>query len=713
MAKPIFGEWHRTAKGNESLIVSGDFTDVKQFLIWGVGMGDPMQCLIPTDAHGNQALTDQQAAILLPPGLGFDVYSVWAVNNANESSDPILINKAEITWLQQEIRPGERAQILGFNLSQNQSEESNDAYVFFHPVGGGMAVEAVVNEANPWRIEYTVPNLTAGAQYDVYVHNGHGGAYGLSEPVRITASAAIVWGPTMALQAKVGTDVSDVERFERTWNAARTANNRTQISFNQTLYFHRPATLFAGVGIRVIGGSKATARILAGTSATDGTYAAGGGGGVSGLIEFTGSPNTVYFENVTFDMLGKVINQFVNCLNMKFSNYLRFYNCDINAYGVQPINIENSNNCQFHNVTTTGRIFYVGNANQTFLYNCLGIQSNDATSYIQIWGGDGFFAYNCTTRDLDANGDQTSENTFGMGRMFSGNASFGGQINWHIEKCSGLGLTPRSGGADQNSGEIFMWEGNLCRASGFAMNISADGKTFTLANVKDLGSLGRGWAKIIGGKGIGQYNRIASRTTNTVTVQKEWRVKPDSTSVIVVGHFSYNMVVYNTPLATGKPNATDPDYVNASSMVKPFGGSIRNVCDKCTSDGTRTGIETFVTVHNASYAGSWPGYEPVYWNTYTRNTLKNNLIGFKNQMEFNHTGEKAGTTCIFGTVFRYNSIQNPIQADITFDSAADLPNGNRMMVIEHNQFTGEVDLMEPRGSANGLVFRNNTKYVGV
>src|SRR4029077_6850294 len=66
------------------------------------------------------------------------------------------------------------------------------AYVYLQPQSGGALVAATVSSVEPYAVGFTVPSNLAAGNYNVYVHNGHGGAYGWSKALPLTVAAAWV-----------------------------------------------------------------------------------------------------------------------------------------------------------------------------------------------------------------------------------------------------------------------------------------------------------------------------------------------------------------------------------------------------------------------------------------------------------------------------------------------------------------------------------------
>jgi hypothetical protein len=86
-----------------------------------------------------------------------------------------------------------------------------------------------------------------------------------------------------------------------------------------------------------------------------------------------------------------------------------------------------------------------------------------------------------------------------------------------------------------NDGE-FMYESGNAFWHGKAL--TADLKTVTVQGEPFNTDMSDTYALILDGKGIGQYRHVISNTKNKLTFDKEWDIKPDETTYMVVGAFN-------------------------------------------------------------------------------------------------------------------------------------------------------------------------------
>lgn len=96
---------------------------------------------------------------------------------------------------------------------------------------------------------------------------------------------------------------------------------------------------------------------------------------------------------------------------------------------------------------------------------------------------------------------------------------------------------PRRHNSGENmyeSGNAF-WHGKVLRAT--ANTLSAEGKPFedTQARIDAYTTMKETFVLIIAGRGIGQYRKVISYTPDTLTLERPWDVVPDATTYVTVG----------------------------------------------------------------------------------------------------------------------------------------------------------------------------------
>jgi hypothetical protein len=156
----------------------------------------------------------QCLTFLLPPGRN----GMWVVRamNGDRAGEPMLMNGACPEWLSTErAHPGSTVRAIGRGLASLDlyPEGSPDAprsyggYVDRHRVQvalcsrGRKFVMAEVVKASSYDVHFRLPDDLPLGDYQVFLHNGHGGTLGWSVPLSLTVDAAAPW-PTTVFNAK-------------------------------------------------------------------------------------------------------------------------------------------------------------------------------------------------------------------------------------------------------------------------------------------------------------------------------------------------------------------------------------------------------------------------------------------------------------------------------------------------------------------------------
>lgn len=142
------------------------------------------------------SLTDTTVTATIDSSFAYGMYFVWVRNASGEFGYPVRVNAPETTWLSNEnVKQGSSVRIYGKNLSKANGTQESHIYL----TNGENYYAAEVTEVNPFRVTFTVPQNIANGDYKVYLHNGHGGAYGWTNALSITvnANAESIWNDTV------------------------------------------------------------------------------------------------------------------------------------------------------------------------------------------------------------------------------------------------------------------------------------------------------------------------------------------------------------------------------------------------------------------------------------------------------------------------------------------------------------------------------------
>ena len=122
------------------------------------------------------------------------------------------------------IRPasGQTVSVYGQNLTFSPTDGLS--WVYITQAGSSTGQWATVTSANPYQVSFVVPTGLAAGNYQVWVHNGHGGEYGWSSPMTLTVvAAAAANGPVFNVlnYGAIGNGVTNsTAAFQAALNAA-------------------------------------------------------------------------------------------------------------------------------------------------------------------------------------------------------------------------------------------------------------------------------------------------------------------------------------------------------------------------------------------------------------------------------------------------------------------------------------------------------------
>jgi hypothetical protein len=548
------------------------------------------------------------------------MYFLWA-ENADGYSAAVAINKANAWWVgPDQASSGQTVAIYGQNLTFSPTDGLS--WVYITQAGSSTGQWATVTSANPYQVSFVVPAGLASGNYQVWVHNGHGGEYGWSSPVTLAVVAAVAAnGPVFNVlnYGAIGNGVTDsTVAFQAALNAAGQYPGATVYvpagNYIVSHIFMRPDILLTGAGA-----GETNILEIANAAAMNTMFTPASNSQVENL---TLNANNVAMADV---MYGRFFT------NMQFSGVTFVNNLkqDMDIHGDQLVSF---NDCNF-----IGCSNFLGTASQLFFNDCNFYATNDAEEMLFSWGGNDISITNCTAQDLN-DSNPNSGAGWGQGRFFVGNDLWGSQSDTYIANNTTIALGVRPAYGNQNAGEQLLWESGPLLSQGTYVGATANTVTYT-----GLSSLGVGYnAIIVAGDGVGEYVPISSynSTTGVATLAGTWAALPDSTSVIRLGLVFDNIAVYDNSLQ-GK-GVTD----TASTGVEFWGGAINCVVDSNTITNTRYGI-------NDVALDSGGNVLPVYFNLFQNNTITGTESGIwiGNDAVSNQIGN-------VGTVFRFNNISS-------------------------------------------------------
>ncbi len=655
-AAPVFAEWSRFADPDDTVPITGDAFSVysgddfgmdTRFIVYGqTGASDA------TTTDGLiRVLQDNQASITLDGSLPDDsMYLVWAQNDAGVSY-PFAINKAEPWWIgPAKAAVGETVSFFGRNLSHDGG--TTTSWVYLQP-SSGAGQWITPTAVNPYKVDFVVPSGLANGSYEVYVHNGHGGAYGWSKPLTLTVQDAVTWVGTTRDVTSYGAVGDGVTDDGAAIQAALDASGD-----GDTIYF--PA------GTYLVGGGRTFSipakRTILGDGRTASTIKVGLNSGSQLAADFMVTNSNTRVQSIGLDENFSIASTAVYAV-LRMSGDFKW---------LSDVLVHSNDN---RTVITSGQYTFITGsrfngttmsvASNTYIDDCDFYGMYDCEMVIDSWSGSQISITNSTVQDFDPSNPNSSAG-FGEGRFFRGTPVWGTQSNIYIGDNVTTDCSPRPL-ADQNSGEQVLSEGQTCLFNGDVL--AATSNTLRFANYT-YGAVGSGARiTIIDGKGLGQTRQVSSydAATDTITILGTWNVIPDATSYASMNYTVQRWAVYNNYF-DAKDNAAGQAVHVASTAVSMYQGSIELVVDGNTSNQTRHGF----ILDGASYAGD---VNPCFFSQITNNTIQNNRTGISIQSnDYAHLG--LGDEMV-GVVLRGNTISNELVSAIE--------NGRSSgMVIEHN-----------------------------
>ncbi len=655
---PGVSQWTRTAGGDESIVVAGfnfdKHTRFSTFCRTAAGTRSGRARVAAIDAF--------RAVVTLPPDIPAGVMVLLTPENAAGAGRPFAVNRTEAWWIApRKAAAGETVSLYGRNLSYRLGTEK--AWVYLKPKDSAAAgTWAAVTAANPYKVDFTVPEGAAAGAYEIWAHNGSGGPRGWSAlhagrgggtaPKHLAVVAPRRWdGPVIdvtTLGARGDGKTDDTEAVL----AALARANRTR---NATIHFPAGTYLVSKTIGPVRGPEKSGVRIRG--AGMDKTFVKGNPGKLPATMLLL-EGNGIEIRDIVFDInaLGETAKLYrgatrpahdpkhyemleekkrirdeekrknrgkkkpaqqkkkkrVKRVVVKKKGYgrgLRLVDCVFDGERHLSMQLTGPIDALIENCDIVGRECQLGCPQYARIDRCNFYGRADAPVLIYIYGGWCISVTNCTGQDYRANTYDTC-----MGRFFTVTAYGNRHENVYIADNRTTDLTVQPMHFNQNAGEQIMWEDLPAVAR--AVPASVDGKTLTFA--EPIAAPKLNWystAVVVAGKGLGQYRQIMTydKKTRTATLTRPWDVDPDAGSTIRIARPVMRAVVYRNRL-DAKPRAHRSEHHIASCGVEPFGASVELIVDGNTFHELRSGIATFSL-------GGKGGPAPTLFNYYANNVF--------------------------------------------------------------------------------------------
>lgn len=183
---------------------------------------------------------------------------------------------------------------------------------------------------------------------------------------------------------------------------------------------------------------------------------------------------------------------------------------------------------------------------------------------------------------------------------------------------------------------------------------------------------------ILDGKGKGQYRNLVSIDgENQVTVDREWDVTPDTTSLLSIGKFSGKQIfTYNEFYDSGTGvQLYAPGIANIISHNKSYRGGSTNATAVYTSYDRETNPE----------AAYYMRIEPSFYNVFEDNTLEE-ALGWNSNSSSLSLNSNSAQSIAFGNIIRRNTIKEPGRLIVNENAYDTVVEGNTVYTGETEQF---------------------------
>jgi Pectate lyase superfamily protein/Viral BACON domain len=620
---PVVSEFTRQASPDRSFVLHGSTFTART----GAAAESDIRVLLYSQTTANSNATLWSAQLLredigsltayVPNSVPYGMYLVWP-ENQNGAGRPIRVNATEAWW----VGPnhgvaGASISVYGRNLSKDNSTVTSS--VFIRPWGSGSGTASTVctvSSVNPYKVTFTIPRVRTNADYEVWIHNNHGGEYGWSGPLklRVEASNPYTWAGTRRSVTSFGAvandGLDDTSAFQAAFNASADGDIVTIPAGTFTLTGSDQLHINAAIDINGAGIARTTIDITATTWCCQGVFKVNDlptrirnmrfnssitGGLSQGIIFFDGFNQTptragAIVDSVAFFTPNAATSKY-RCIDTRSVNDLIVRNSEFRSS--QAIRLYIVFQAFIHNNTIDGNwpeadaspgtvAITALRSHEMDISNNLGRSLNRARGSIlcRLWLTQGAFQSTTSHHYLGSNETQSTGCRVG---------TCGEHI---LFESAGTYFT----GSPTNVGSnTLAFSGTPFAASRFVWDDSTSWQDPSTANPAV--------ALIQSGPGAGQYRRITANTSSQLTLDRPWDIAPDTTSVITIGNASCRSAVYSNKLTGDSQLFTAPDDLY-NAGVETFGTVMDLVVANNTISTTTTGVQISALVNNSCVAGA-------------------------------------------------------------------------------------------------------------
>jgi hypothetical protein len=645
----------------------------------------------------------------------YGMYMMW-VANASGAGLPVRVNAADATWIGPDhVQAGKEVSVYGRNLSNKN--DTVLSYVYIRPWGAGRRTasrQVKVLRVNPYKVTFRLPaGLPADSDYEVWIHNGHGGKYGWAGPLKlhIDGRDPLAWpGKTIDVKtygAKGDGKADDAAAIQAAIDAASDGDH---IIFSEGTYRLVAKGLTSDKKLFFEGAANAVSTVTTDAEFKDTQmlFIRSFPSGISGLKFMTSKPDRQGLR-ILVRAEGPADGAQASGFTVERSVF------ETAAFGGNAMSVGYGINCvsaeHVNDVFIMANTFTTQVAVNAFDCDEVFIRNNKIYGNWKVTHGNGnletSFPGSMHRMDL-------SENFF-QGMDHTGDVKDGDRLlvraivfqNWHGGKHDRIYLgenrIERAGNPWDNSGEVILFEVPSPRN---IAGLKLSGPTeMIMKEERKKNALIKQNVAIIRNTGIGQYRQVVANEGNRIVLDRPWDIEPDSTSRFSFNSSLDNCVIYKNTVI-GIPNYYEQE--SATSGIQLYGACFNNViADNTfrylhhgiyvqgftghpTTDGHSTGSMGNLTVGNTisdvvyglesivvMYPYVMPKTRPlpeIPWSSNVNNVFRDNNVS--NVRTFTVKGvEHGGYGIIVGQL--YNDWQNPVW------------NGPwvREILVEHNTVT--------------------------
>lgn len=735
---PVISEWNRTAKPNESFTLTGArFTrktgtdagsDTTVWLYaWNGSTGVMRQCKI-WKTYG-----DYLVMACVPSDVPFGQYLVW-VENQDGISAPVCINKTQAEWIGP-LGPygsaGSTKRVFGKNLSTGHG--TTTSYVYIQPSSGGSFISCSVTNVEPGAVTFTIPDYVEAGSYNVFVHSGHGERYGWSGALALTVAADWLRGTAIVNVSPSGGD--DSSAIQSAIDTVTGLPNGGTVQLAGGTY-KVSANLIIKNNVAIVGAGHASTTLFH----TAGSFGLDPGAGhvlVQNLAIQTGSgvAMNVYSRSVSGGAYNTDIafkNVDLNVGSDTTSSIMTYFMVD---------RLEMSNCTCYANISGDGRDWWL---HDNTLHG--GRPCPEAAISLSQGNGTPHGQYVIENNTASTPNWPAGPSNDYFYKGWSGSTGFLTQAQWQqlvwCPRLINLGVhadsyengyishnTTTNTAILDNKGEVIllhMSEANLyCQVAsnvGTTLTIRTDGSIYgnSSFSVTNAGAQtvfpiisvptnmvngqvdNKAYVVVVNGTGIGQCRKIVSHTTNTITVDSDWRVQPASDSIIVIDYLYRNHTVYQNSLSGFPSGFVTHGYQTASCEVD-FAGN----CFGCIAEGN-----VGYRLQGGDSLGSCV-LAPSYWNEARGDECRSSFGGGHNFRASVGCAWYAAYSAVVGPIVLGNFYRGGVsEGVVTTQNVSDMVTSNfRSLIgnaVEGMTISSTSSNAMYSGDQDDTLYRNNT-----